>query len=236
RKARCEEFVVLIWLAFSFIPVCVGGKFFEHYFLQLYPALAILAAGEMMRLEAIKPHGLAEPKRRWAWALIIAGLLVPSVGYFAARVMADRIYAAVHEENPKEYIPIADYIRSHTAEQDRIFVWGFATPIYLYADRPAASRFLWCDWLTGRIPGSPTSRDPSFDTTPYITNGSWEIFFEDMKKSRPRYFVDTSPGNHHDYGKYPVSKYPALKEFLEQHYVLEASVNGADIYRSHIFQ
>ncbi len=231
RRARCMEYLIFIWLAFSVIPVCTGGKFYGHYFLQLYPALCVLAAGEAARLLGIPSHGALARRRRWAMGLILAGLLVPAVGFFGARLMVDRIYSATGEENPKDYIPIADYIRSHTTPDDRIFVWGFATPVYIYADRRPASRFLWCDWLTGRISGTPSSRDAFFDTTPYITKGSWEMFLEDMETYRPLYFVDTSPGNHHDYGKYPVSKYPRLVDLLSRNYLLEASVNGADIYR-----
>ncbi|MFA4875166.1 MAG: glycosyltransferase family 39 protein [bacterium] len=230
RRQRCEEYLVLIWLCFSFVPVCMGGKFYGHYFLQLYPALSILAAGETMRLIGEPSHSARQKSRRLAWTLIIAGLVVPALGFFGARLAADRIYAAIGEENPRQYIPIAEYIRARTGNEERIFIWGFATPIYIYADRPAASRFLWCDWLTGRISGTPSARDASFDTTPYITRGSWEMFFEDMERSKPKYFVDTSPGNHHDYGKYPVSRYPLLKEFLDRNYALEATVNGADIY------
>jgi len=231
RMHKCEAYLILIWFAFSLIPVCTGGKFYGHYFLQLYPALAILASGSTIRFFAGRAQTKSVTRRQWAYGLFLAGLLVPAIGFFGVRLMDDKIYTWINEENPEDYIPIAQYVKSRSRDGDRIFVWGFATPIYYFSDRIPASRFLWCDWMTGRISGTRSARDEFFDTTPYITKGSWEIFFEDMEKNRPGFFIDTSPGDYHDYGKYPVTKYPALMTWLNANYTYEASVNGADIYR-----
>lgn len=230
-RGHRSEHLILLWLLFSFVPVMTGGKFYGHYFIQLLPALCILASGPTASfLEGFK-CSKARFMRRIAFALIIAGIVVPSAGFFGARLAADRIYSATGEENPKQYIPIADYIRKNSSEDDTIFVWGFATPIYFFSNRLGASRFLWCDWLTGRAPGTDAAKDPDFDSSEYITPGSWDLFFEDMERNKPLYFVDTSPGDHHDYGKYPMSKYPELTKFVGDNYILEKSVAGADVYR-----
>lgn len=228
---KCEEYLILFWFLFSIIPVCTGGKFYGHYFLQLYPALSILAAGSSMRFFSwLNKPGKVRTKQI-VYSLFITGLLIPPIGFFGARLHADKIYAAIGEENPKAYIPVAEYVRKHTDENDRIFVWGFATPIYTYSNRLGASRFLWCDWMTGRVSGTPSAKDKFFDTKPYVTKGSWNLFFEDMNKNRPIYFIDTSPGNYHDYGKYPITNYPDLMKYLNRHYHFESTVNGANIYR-----
>jgi len=230
-RSHRSEHLVLMWLLFSFVPVMTGGKFYGHYFIQLLPALCILASGPAARFMEGFRCSDAGALRRIAFALIIAGIVVPAAGFFAARIEADRIYSATGEENPKAYIPIADYIRKNSSDDDTIFVWGFATPIYFFSNRLGASRFLWVDWLTGRAPGTDAAKDPGFDSSAYITPGSWELFFEDMERNRPVFFVDTSPGDHHDYGKYPIGKYPRLRQYVEENYRPEASVAGADIYR-----
>lgn len=231
RIHKCEEYLILLWLGLSFIPVCMGGKFYGHYFHQLLPALCILAAGSTMRFFAWLKEDAVTPMKQWLYGLFVVGMLVPMIGFFGARLMADRIYSAIGEENPKDYLPIAEYVKKRSQDGDRIFVWGFATPIYYFSDRIPASRFLWCDWMTGRISGTRSARDAFFDTTPFITKGSWEMFFEDMRINTPIYFVDTSPGNYHDYGKYPISRYPQLMNWLNERYTFEAHVKGADIYR-----
>lgn len=224
------EAFILLWFLFSLIPVCAGGKFYGHYFVQLYPALCILSGGWMERFLG----GAAEAKRwgrRLIAALVAVGIILPAGGFFVARFYADEIYAAVPDENVRDYIPVSEYIREHTREGDRIFVWGFATAIYFYSRRDAASRFLWCDWLTGRVSGTPSARDPDFDTTAFIKPGSWGMFFGDLERTKPAYLVDTSPGNWHDYGKYPISKYPALMDYLQRHYRYETTIDQMDLYR-----
>lgn len=224
RLRRPEEVLILIWFLLSIIPVCTGGKFYGHYFVQLYPAMSILVGIWFGR-------ALTEGCKRWVVILVAIGVVVPAVGFTMARLVADRVYQFIGEESPKDYLGVSKYIKARTSEEDSIFVWGFATPIYFYSERPASSRFLWCDWLTGRVSGTPSSKDPNFDTTAYIKPGSWEMFSEDMEESRPVYFVDTSPGNYHDYGKYPISKYKALVDFLQKNYSFETTIDKMDIYR-----
>lgn len=230
RQRPSGESLIVVWLVLSIVPVCMGGKFYGHYFLQLFPALCILGA---IRLDRYFASAAAYPRRfrRWAMALIALGMIFPAAGFTAARIFSDRIYRALGEENPKEYLSVGAYLREATAPTDRIFVWGFATPIYFYAERSAASRFLWCDWLTGRVSGTPAAKDPRIDTSAYIMPGSWAMFFEDMERARPAYVVDTSPGNHHDYGKYPLAGFPALVEWLGTRYRYETTIDGMALYR-----
>ena len=229
-RRRLEEYLILFWFFLSVIPVCTGGRFFGHYFIQLLPALAILASAPASRLLSASRRG-GKSLRRRVLAIFAVGLIIPSVGFFTARVFADQIYTALGEDNPNSYRPLGEYVRDRTDPDQTIFVWGFATPTYFFAHRRPASRFLWCDWLTGRTPGSPTARNRFFDTTSLITRGSWEMLFEDLKKNRPVYFIDTSVGNYHDYIKYPIDKYRALADYIRRHYRLEARHAGADFYR-----
>jgi len=190
-----------------------------------------MAGGSISRItkKAIANNQSRRIKR--LYAILLIGMFIPAAGFFAARVYADEIYAAIGEDNPNNYRPLGEYIKERTKSGDKIFVWGFATPVYYFANRSAASRFLWCDWLTGRIAGSPTAKNPLFDTSDYITPRSWDMFFEDLERNKPVYIVDTSVGDYHDYGKYPVAIYPKLVKYLDEHYVYEAQFEGADFYR-----
>ncbi len=212
--------LIILWGLLSLIPVCVGGRFFEHYFIQLLPALCILAG----------IHAVHFFHKQYKWLIISIAIILPSLLSFTARVYAPTIYAHTGYDYPGNYKQLGNYIAEHTSQTDRIFVWGFATPIYTYSNRAAASRFLWCDWLTGRIAGSNTSHDSNFDTQLYVTDKSWQLLFMDLEMHKPIYFIDTSPGNYHDYGKYPISKYPALQHYIDAHYVFETDINGAHFY------
>ncbi|MFH1873674.1 MAG: glycosyltransferase family 39 protein [Pseudomonadota bacterium] len=230
-KHPVEQYWVLFWFLFNLIPVCMGGRFFGHYFIQLLPPLVILAAADADLFVIWLQNNEIKFRQKLAYTLFVIGIFLPAVGFFGARLAADQIYAAIGEENPKHYQQIAQYIKDNTKPDDTIFVWGFATPIYFYSDRYAASRFLWCDWLTGRVSGSPTAKDVNFDTSQFVTPGSWQKFFEDLEKNKPAYFIDTSPGNYHDYIKYPVAKYPQLKDYLTDNYYIEREDLGIAFYK-----
>lgn len=224
-------FLVFIWLVLSIIPVCIGGKFYPHYFLQLFPALCILAGWGAQIFWERNSLSARKFERRVLAALFVAGLILPAALPFAARVKPDRINAIMDEEDPYIYRPIGEYIRARTENGNRIFVWGYAAPIYYFSDRDLASRFIHCDPLTGRISGTPSAYDPKFDSSPYSVPMSWDLLFNDLRKNKPIYFVDTSPGRYHNYGKYPVTAYSNLVDFLKYNYHFEASVNNAYLYR-----
>ena len=52
-----------------------------------------------------------------------------------------------------------------------------------------------------------------------------------MEKNRPIYFLNTSPANIHEYKYFPMENYPILKEYIAQHYQLETTIDGVEIYR-----
>lgn len=218
-RGESSEVLLLLWFLLSMVAVSAGGKFYGHYFIQLLPGMCILAGGV----------GSGFSKK--FLPLLVACILIPATGFFIARLYAGKIYAAVGEEDPSVYESIAEYISLNTKDDDKIFVWGFATPIYTFSNRLGASRFLWCDWLTGRVSGTQSAKDPDFRTDSFIAADSWGLFFEDMRVNKPVYFIDTSPGNHHDYGKYPINKFPNLLNYVNENYVFERTIAGADIYR-----
>ena len=209
--------LMLLWLVFSFVAVSAGSRFYDHYFIQLVPALAILAAGALPSVQNIRRQ-------------VVPWLVLPAILCFAARVAIDPINRWTGEENLSAYRPIGQYIAQHTTPEETLFVWGLATPIYFFADRNPASRFLWSDWQSGRVGGNVTI-DPAMDLTPTQMPGAWEMLFEDLEKNRPVYFLDTTPGDYHEYKNYPVSRYPQMVAYLKAHYFLETTQWGVDFYK-----
>jgi hypothetical protein len=53
----------------------------------------------------------------------------------------------------------------------------------------------------------------------------------DLNRDPPELIVDTSPGNYHDFGRYPPRNYPILRRFVDQNCHLETKIGGTDIYR-----
>ncbi|MDO8494491.1 MAG: hypothetical protein Q7S68_04055, partial [Deltaproteobacteria bacterium] len=220
-RSRKEEekilFVIsLLWLLWGYVAVTTGGRFAPRYFTQIFPPLALLAGMSFQ---------WKRPWQRWS-------LLIPLFGFWIARFFFGPIYAAAgvydYAHFQKE---IGQYIREHTEEESRLFIWGWGNGIYIYSHCFPATRFMNADFVTGRIQGSPTAYDLNFDTSFNVLPESWDMLMEDLEKYRPIYILDTQPANIHDYIKYPIAKYPRLQQYLDEHYALETTLHKVHLYR-----
>jgi hypothetical protein len=119
---------------------------------------------------------------------------------------------------------VVRHVRSNSSEEDTIFVWGFYPQVYLLTDRKPATRFSYCIYLTGLVPW--VNVHPHKDTSRYIVPGSWDLLMSDLEKNKPRFIIDTSPGDIYYWGKYPLKKFPRLKSYLDEHYVLDTVVKN----------
>jgi hypothetical protein len=189
----------------------------------MIPALSILGAYALAEWSP-------ERRRRWRTALLVA-LIVPTFGSVATRFLAGPINRKFDGEDMNSYRPYGIYLRERTKPGDRIFVWGCAPAIYLFADRPPASRFHRTDILAGRVAGIDIPENEAVDPQKYQVPEAWEMFFDDMSQFRPVYIMDTGPTGYHDFARYPMTNYPRLMEFIKKYYVQEPSYLKAAVYR-----
>ncbi|MFH0800097.1 MAG: glycosyltransferase family 39 protein [Pseudomonadota bacterium] len=217
-----HEWLIVLWLILSFVPVSAGHRFYGHYFLLLVPPMSILAAPVAARIWADK-------SQKWSRRAILKWIILPAVGFTVARFFIPQINRAAGEDNLDDYRPIAAYVASQTAPADRVVAWGYAPLIYWYSERLPATRFFWSDALTGRVPGLKGGI-PS-ETAAYVNPVAWEMFMEDIRRHRPAYIIDTSPSGLHDYQYYPILAYSRLMEYIEGHYRGETTISGAVFYR-----
>jgi hypothetical protein len=95
-------------------------------------------------------------------------------------------------------------------------MWGQNTPMYLDAERRAATRYIATFPLTGYVFGSPHSWDPAYDTSDRILPGAWQQLQEDFARHPPRYIIDTDAAR--AVARYPIAKFPVLRDLLARHY------------------
>lgn len=143
--------IFLIGLAVAnAVGVSASGLYFPHYFQQLLPALAALAAAAIV---GVAPQlGMA---RRVAigggTALALAPLVVSAVGFWRLdpAEATQRIYpGSVFETMPV----IAEEIASLTEPEDSVFIFGAEPEILFYARRISASRYIYLFPLFGDFP------------------------------------------------------------------------------------
>ena len=218
-----DGFYFLLWLLFLFtlIPVCLGGRFYAHYFVQLTPWLSALAA------VALYPQLLSMAKIKF-WVMTFC-LLSVSV-FWLMRVNSEWFYKITGDDDLALQRQVGEKIRFITKPEDKIFIWGFADVIHFYSERRSASRFLWSDWLTGRVPGPVSGRFQEGASQTLVSGMAWQKLFEDFGRNPPDIFVDTSSANIHQYGRYPLSHYAQLKQYVVQNFPNRFEINGVTVY------
>ena len=201
-------------LAASIIGAAAGWRFYQHYYIQLIPPLALLAAPYYAQLwtERMRPpHWLLRPSITYAW--------------LALTIIAFSISHWLGLAGQRRPLETERYLLEHSAPNDRIFVWGHKTRIYLNARRRPACRYILTFPLTGYVFGG---RLPGLDTHSRILPGAWTTLQQDFKKHPPAYIVDlySQPG-----ALYPVRDFPILAKLLKERYRPVAHTAEGVIYR-----
>src|SRR5205814_5830641 len=198
---KMPERTALLWLlAASAIGAAAGARFYPHYYVQLIPPLALLAAAYYARLwsRTIQPaYWLLRPRVTYMWLALT--IVVFSVAHWVG---------LARRRVPSE---AGRYLFTHSNPADRIFVWGQSPEIYLDAHRRAACRYITTFPLTGYVFGGPI---PGFDTRSRILPGAWSTLEQDFARHPPTYIVDVQPDPKSAH--YPVKNFPILAKLLAE--------------------
>ena len=202
-------------LAASAIGAAAGARFYPHYYVQLIPPLALLAAPWYARLWSRTmqpPHWLLRPAVTYTWlALTVAAFSVEDWTALASR------------RAPSE---AGRYLFTHSDPADRIFVWGQSSAIYLDAERRPACRYITTFPLTGKVFGGPV---PGFDTRSRILPGAWSNLERDFARHPPTYIIDVQADP--KTAEYPVRDFPILAKLLKERYQPVARTAEGVIYQ-----
>ncbi len=139
---------LLVFFLFSFLAVCPGLFFRQHYFVQLLPAAALYAGVALWAIEKAAAKYTAKSKAVQFGILVavVAFSLngVFSMGRVLARLTPDQFSRLVYGANPfPESLKVAEYIRKNTKPEDRIAVMGSEPQICFYAHRRPATEHIY---------------------------------------------------------------------------------------------
>ena len=216
-KIRREKPTALAvaWLAASCAGVLATGRFYDHYYVQLLPALALMA-----------PLGIAFLEERWdrRWVRVI-GLFVLPLSVFIPLVVSLNVYLQPTPEDRHlakfqsagigdwevESVALGAYLQRQTDENDYIYNLGFQSELYFYADRKSPTRFL-------------------FDHA-FPVDAQYEAeALADLEANPPAMIVDSAryePDDRIESAYYAES----IKEFIDDSYEYLGKFYYADIYR-----
>jgi hypothetical protein len=170
--------VVTGLLGASFLAMCPGFWFREHYYIPALAAVALLSAVAVVSLRRILEARLSG---RVAAALA-AAVFVAAIGAYAT-IARDYLFSMsprdlsrdIYGHNPFiEAVEIGKYIRDRTGKDDRIAVLGSEPEIYFYADRKSATGYIYTYAL--------------METQPFATSMQKEMIRE-IESVHPRYLV-----------------------------------------------
>ena len=173
---------VRLWLtglaAASFLAVCPGFYFREHYFILLLPAVALLAAAACLsvaRLLASRLPAAAAAGAAAALFLALAGAVALGQGEFFLTMSPRTVLRTCYGACPfPEAVEVGRYLREHAGAADRIAVLGSEPEIYFYARRRSATGYIYTYAL--------------MEPQPYAARMQGEMMAE-IEAAHPRYLV-----------------------------------------------
>ncbi len=169
-------------VACSLVATSAGLYWREHYFIQMLPAVAILAAA----LVSLARRRLATAGAPAAVRLVPLGILVAALAFagfgqrrFLLELSPIDACRSVYGTSPFPEAPdIARYLREHTSPGDRIAVLGSEPEIYFYAHRRPATGYIYAY--------------PLMEPNSHALEMQNEMIGE-IRAARPKYVVLVSP-------------------------------------------
>ncbi len=147
KRARVNGVFLIGFFLFSFLSICPGLFFRNHYFVTLLPAVAVLAgvAASSIRefLSVKKMPIIIQILPLLIVAAVVLGPMSMFTRFFFTAPPAEAC-RMMYGENPfPESIEIGEYIKNHSREDDKIAVIGSEPQIYFYANRKSATGYIY---------------------------------------------------------------------------------------------
>jgi hypothetical protein len=146
-RARRQKVFILGFVLFSILAVLPGLYFRPHYFLVMYPAVALLAGLAISATYEYLQKRNTPFEAAWM-PLALFVLMYASALYGQKKYLFKmdplHVNREMHERHGfPEAMVVADYVRDHSSSQDRIAVIGSEPEIYFYSHRRSATGYIY---------------------------------------------------------------------------------------------
>ena len=142
RKKLSKKFILLsLWLLFSLFAITLSERPYPHYLIQSAPAISILLSilfsyKNKEQVLAIIPLTLAffVPYYFNFWRYPILPYYVRFYELATNKIDKSEYFSTFGGQVPRNY-KIAEFIVTSTKKEDKVFIWGDASPIYALSRR-----------------------------------------------------------------------------------------------------
>lgn len=231
RDSRTYFILLSCCLFWSVLGVASGGRFTMHYYIQLLPPLSLLAAAGPTR--TVGSVGLALPlpglRRVMPVRLVAFMVLVPLVIFWSLNLIDHRVRPKVAEYT-KTYLAVGEWLREHGEPGDTLFVWGNSPEIYFFSRMMMGTRFVFCNYQSGKIWGTRYDEEGATGTERMAVEPAWQMLLADLHERRPLWVVDGAAGGLDRWQGHALPRYGRLWQVIASRYALAAEIEGTMIY------
>jgi hypothetical protein len=223
RSERAREpfrTAVLVSLWLTWLPVAAGGRFYEHYYLQFVPPLALAAAP---RLAALLSGHARRPAR-----VAAAAVFYVAAALYLAFTLTKGLTGGFPGQDQK-VVDVSRWLAANSRPDQSVFVWGDATSLYYLSQRKPGTRYLNCAVEVGNF--DPSHLPRGFDVASHVSAPDVENTIADLERNQVGLVVDTSSASAiHDWDRLPLSQVTALASYIAENYRLVAMPAGVPVY------
>lgn len=147
RDFRDNRVFMLMFAVFSFLTVCPGFYFRQHYFVTFLPAASLLVGGFFDYFDkkgalVAKSHYIKIIGSGIFLTIILVGV-INQKGYFFKDDPVS-LSRSIYGANPfPESVQIANFIKANSAVTDRVAVLGSEPQIFFYSGRHSATGYIY---------------------------------------------------------------------------------------------
>jgi hypothetical protein len=245
KEERRKRALLILWSIGTILSICMGWWLFYYHFVILIPPLALLTsygffqlfdrlpsqgrkAHQMIRsliLYLFIPFLLLEFLFAYYHSYVSTGIISALIG--VEKVNAEEIYSryrvqeyTITDFSFREDYRLAHYLKAHTSEGEKIFIWGWESLVYFLSEIEPTSRFIFIY--------------PLIQSNLNIREGTRKILWAEFQEKEPQYFIvaknDQNPIDEIG-SERRLAFFPEIEELLKCKYVKEKETERFIIYR-----
>jgi Dolichyl-phosphate-mannose-protein mannosyltransferase len=226
RSARKRWGFLASLLAFSFLAMCPGAYFREHYFILLLPIIAIMiAVAVTSSIELLACQGKISWLRKPLFGIVPIVIFVACFengisrqSDFYFQMTPDQAMQSTYDDAPfLATLKVGEYIRRNSSPTARIAVFGSEPEIYFYAQRHSATGYMYMYSM--------------IEHQKYTARMQQEMMHE-IEINRPEYLVNVDfwdSWGERDDAPHAANFLAWMQDYMQAHYERVGVVDGAKL-------